>query len=110
LYDLINNNKGVIVSYFWALFFGFIHGMGFSNFLKSAILPGEENMVVVQLLVFNLGIELGQIIIVLITLTILTIIHRFTKQFKISKRPAYIFFFAIAIIIWSIYMAVGRYY
>ncbi len=110
LYDLINNNKGVLVSYFWALFFGFIHGMGFSNFLKSAILPGEENMVVVQLLVFNLGIELGQIIIVLITLTILTIIHRFTKQFKISKRPAYIFFFAIAIIIWSIYMAVGRYY
>ena len=110
LYDLINNNKGLVVSYFWALFFGFIHGMGFSNFLLSSMLPGEENQVIVQLLVFNLGIEVGQIIIVIITLILLTLIHHFTKKYLIRKRPAYSVVVALAIILWSVYMAVGRYY
>ena len=44
--------------------FGLIHGMGFSNFLKSALMPGEEHLLVWQLLAFNLGIELGQLVIV----------------------------------------------
>lgn len=52
------------VKYFSALFFGLIHGMGFSNFLKSALMPGEEHLLVWQLLAFNLGIELGQLVIV----------------------------------------------
>lgn len=52
------------VKYIAALFFGLIHGMGFSNFLKSALMPGEEHLLVWQLLAFNLGIELGQLLIV----------------------------------------------
>lgn len=47
-----------------ALFFGLIHGLGFSNFLRSALLPGEENELVTQLLAFNLGVEIGQLSIV----------------------------------------------
>lgn len=49
-----------------ALFFGLIHGMGFSNYLRSLL--SEEDNLLVPLLSFNIGIELGQIIIVLVIL------------------------------------------
>ena len=51
-----------------ALFFGLIHGMGFSNYLRS-LLSDEESMFV-PLLSFNIGIELGQILIVLIIMAL----------------------------------------
>ncbi len=47
-----------------AMFFGLIHGMGFSNYLRGML--GKEDSMVVPLLAFNVGIELGQITIVLI--------------------------------------------
>lgn len=50
-------------TYFLALLFGLIHGMGFSNYLKS--LMGKSNNVIAELLAFNIGLEFGQIIIVL---------------------------------------------
>lgn len=52
----LNNN------YLLALFFGFIHGMGFSNYLRA--LMGKDQSVLKQLFAFNLGLEVGQIIIV----------------------------------------------
>ena len=48
--------------YAMALFFGLIHGMGFSNYFR-ALLMGDES-IAVPLLGFNLGIELGQLVIV----------------------------------------------
>jgi len=50
------------VKYAAALFFGLIHGLGFSNYLR-ALLGGEKSMVL-PLFSFNLGIEAGQILIV----------------------------------------------
>lgn len=55
-------------NYAFALLFGLIHGMGFSNFLRSTLLPGEENQLITQLLAFNIGVELGQLAIVLVIL------------------------------------------
>lgn len=49
-------------NYFMALFFGFIHGMDFSNYFKALI--GEFGSIFQPLLAFNLGIELGQILVV----------------------------------------------
>lgn len=46
-----------------ALFFGFIHGMDFSNYFKALI--GEFGSIFQPLLAFNLGIELGQILVVI---------------------------------------------
>jgi len=60
----------VRINYFFALIFGLIHGMGFSNFFRSTLMPGEENQLVQQLLAFNIGVELGQITIVLFILLI----------------------------------------
>lgn len=52
----------VHINYFYAAFFGLIHGLGFSNYLKSIM--GKGTQVVTQLLAFNLGIEVGQILLV----------------------------------------------
>ena len=54
------------LNYVYAAFFGLIHGLGFSNYLKSIL--GRDETIVTQLLAFNLGLELGQIIIVTIFL------------------------------------------
>jgi hypothetical protein len=55
--------KGLLrLNYLLALLFGFIHGMGFSNYLRS-LLPAE-GCIGGPLFFFNLGIELGQLLIV----------------------------------------------
>jgi hypothetical protein len=64
-----------------ALFFGLIHGLGFSNYLRSLL--GSEQSIVKPLLSFNVGIELGQIIIVT-SIMILTWLA--VKVFKIRRR------------------------
>nr|WP_240337206.1 HupE/UreJ family protein [Rufibacter sp. SYSU D00308] len=50
----------------FAAAFGLIHGMGFSNYLKSLLGPGQN--IVLELLAFNIGIELGQLLIVALVL------------------------------------------
>ncbi|MCW3467518.1 HupE/UreJ family protein [Chitinophaga nivalis] len=54
------------LNYFYALFFGLIHGLGFSNYLKSLL--GSQANIVQPLLGFNIGLEFGQILIVLTVL------------------------------------------
>lgn len=58
----------VQVNYLLALFFGLIHGMGFSNYLKS-LLGSQENLAM-PLFAFNVGLEFGQIIIVGLFMTV----------------------------------------
>lgn len=48
-----------------AALFGFIHGWGFSNYFRETSLGGSTGEVVLQLLAFNLGVELGQILIII---------------------------------------------
>ncbi len=57
-------HKKININYAFALFFGLIHGMGFSTFFRSSILPGMEDLLIKQLLAFNIGVELGQLLIV----------------------------------------------
>nr|WP_293840200.1 HupE/UreJ family protein [uncultured Arsenicibacter sp.] len=54
--------------YALALLFGLIHGMGFSSYLRSLL--GTEADIVQPLLAFNIGLELGQLVIVSIVLAI----------------------------------------
>jgi len=64
------------------LFFGLIHGLGFSNYFKS-ILPGSPSEKVIPLLQFALGIELAQIIVVLIVMIlayVMQLIFRFSQR------------------------------
>ena len=57
-------NRNINVNYVFALVFGLIHGLGFSNFFRSLTLPGNESDFVLQLLAFNIGVEIGQLTIV----------------------------------------------
>jgi len=57
-------NRRINANYLFALVFGLIHGMGFSNFFRSTVLPGQENEFIQQLFAFNLGVEVGQLLIV----------------------------------------------
>ncbi|MDN5201807.1 HupE/UreJ family protein [Fulvivirgaceae bacterium BMA10] len=56
------------VNYTYAVLFGLIHGLGFSSGFRSLL--GKNFSVVNQLLAFNLGIELGQIVIVIVSMTL----------------------------------------
>jgi hypothetical protein len=57
-----SSSRGVQINYLFALFFGLIHGLGFSNYLRSLL--GREAAIFQPLLAFNLGLEIGQLVIV----------------------------------------------
>jgi hypothetical protein len=69
------------LNYAYAAFFGLIHGMGFSNFLRSIL--GRDETIFTQLLAFNLGLELGQIIIVAFFLIVGFIL---VDMFSVNRR------------------------
>jgi uncharacterized protein YacL len=48
--------------------FGLIHGLGFSNFLRSML--GKEESIIQPLLAFNIGLEMGQLAIVAVALIV----------------------------------------
>lgn len=62
------------------LFFGLIHGLGFSNFLSAMLFEGDS--VVTPLLGFNIGIEVAQLIIVVVVLLILSVSDKLLKSKK----------------------------
>ncbi len=66
---------------FLALFFGLIHGLGFSGYFKMII--GKSESKLIPLLEFALGIEIAQIIIGIIILIVGFI---FQTIFRFSKR------------------------
>jgi hypothetical protein len=68
-----NSGKGIQLNYLLALFFGLIHGMGFSNYLRSLL--GKEASIWQPLLAFNVGLEIGQIVIVGAFLLITSLVH-----------------------------------
>jgi hypothetical protein len=59
-------HKAVRLNYFFALFFGLIHGLGFANTIRFMI--AKDQTIGWSLFGFNVGLEVGQIIIVTIIL------------------------------------------
>lgn len=59
--DAVGHSR-IQYNYILASFFGLIHGLGFSNFLKSLL--GSQESIGWPLFAFNMGLEVGQIIIV----------------------------------------------
>jgi hypothetical protein len=77
----LGKSKGVQINYAFALFFGLIHGMGFSNYLRAIL--GKDHSILSQLLAFNLGLEFGQIIVVVIFLMIAFLL---VDLLKVNRR------------------------
>ncbi len=71
-----NFSPGIhLFKYSLALFFGLIHGLGFSNYLRSLL--GTESSIVVPLFSFNLGVEIGQLGIVTLIILMNYLLIRF---------------------------------
>jgi hypothetical protein len=77
-----NKNAGLSWVGFITLFFGIIHGLGFSNYFNS-ILSGSATDKLTPTLEFALGIEAAQIIVVFVILSIAFVVQ---NLFKFSKR------------------------
>lgn len=90
------------LNYIMAVVFGLIHGLGFSNYLKSLL--GSNSNIVGQLFAFNIGLEIGQLLIVLLVLLLSVIC---VSVFKFERR-SYILFASGAIFGISLIMALER--
>jgi hypothetical protein len=97
-------NSKFPVIYFFALFFGLIHGLGFSFYLKSLL--GLQQNIAPALLAFNVGLEIGQILIVM---AILVISFIFVTLLKAPRRD-FILIVSGGILTLSLQMAIERYF
>jgi hypothetical protein len=74
------------INYFMALFFGLIHGMGFANSIRFML--AKDQHLVPGLLGFNVGLEAGQIVVVLV---ILLRSHVIVNLLRVNRREWVIF-------------------
>ncbi|MEY4459903.1 MAG: hypothetical protein RIT38_1133 [Bacteroidota bacterium] len=85
-----------------ALFFGLIHGLGFSNYLKSLL--GREASLLGPLFSFNIGLEIGQLLIVSV---ILGLSYAFLSGLKLPRK-IYVRYGSILAIFLSLRMILDR--
>ena len=82
--NIVNSNKKPTkkdnTNLIFALFFGLIHGLGFSNYFKMMI--GQQEDKILPLIEFALGIELAQIIIVFGIIFLGLVFQNFLKVTK----------------------------
>ena len=64
-------------NYLVALCFGFIHGMGFSNYFRALMM--DSSSITIPLLGFNLGIEIGQLLVVSIIVIVASLVVKFAQ-------------------------------
>ena len=83
--------RTIRINYFLALFFGLIHGLGFANNIRMAL--ASDQSLGWGLFGFNVGLEVGQIIVVIIILAISVIV---LNVFKANRREWVIFASACA--------------
>lgn len=84
----------IYLNYILASGFGLIHGLGFSNYFKAIL--GQEVSILKPLFAFNVGVELGQIFIVIGAVGLSTL---FIEMVKIPVKYWAAFVSVLAIII-----------
>jgi hypothetical protein len=98
-YDKIAKNANASIKNLWpsyalTLFFGLIHGMGFSNYFS--MLLGKSTSITFALLSFNIGVEIGQVLIVGV---IFAVSFTFLSLLKVKRKRWNILVSAIAALI-----------
>ena len=71
----------MLLNYYLALIFGLIHGMGFANTARMTL--AQEQNIFTPLLGFNIGLELGQVVVVAVILLIELLLIKFVKLKKL---------------------------
>lgn len=94
--------RSIRINYFFALFFGLIHGMGFASTLRPMLARDES--LGWGLFGFNAGLEVGQIIVVIVLLIIGKII---LDMLKVSRRE-WVIFLSAAVFSLAFKMAIER--
>lgn len=98
-----NRQKSLMqMNYYLALFFGLIHGMGFANTVR--VMMAEEQNIFWPLLGFNIGLELGQIVVVAFILAVHFIL---VDVFKVNRKD-WLMFVSSAVFALSLQMALER--
>lgn len=97
-----NEKKLIQLNYYLALLFGLIHGMGFANSVRMML--ASEQDITLPLFGFNVGLELGQIVVVAIALFIHYI---FSEVLKLSNK-IWIFIISVPIFLFALKMALER--
>lgn len=97
-----NVEKLIKLNYFLALFFGLIHGMGFANSVRMML--AQEQSITIPLFGFNVGLEIGQIAVVII---VLCIFYLFSTFLKLQKKH-WVMLVSAPILVVSLKMAIER--
>ena len=97
-----NVEKLIKLNYFLALFFGLIHGMGCANSVRMML--AQEQSITIPLFGFNVGLEIGQIAVVIIVLSVFYLLSTF---FKLQKKH-WILLVSTPILVVSLKMAIER--
>ena len=97
-----NVEKLIKLNYFLALFFGLIHGMGFANSVRMML--AQEQSITIPLFGFNVGLEIGQIAVVIIVLSIFYLLSIFLKL----QKKHWILLVSAPILVVSLKMAIER--
>jgi hypothetical protein len=95
--------SAVTIQYLLALVFGLVHGMGFANAIRFMLF--SEKGMGLALFGFNLGLESGQIFVVLLILFFVLA----TLKYKISSHRKLVLLFSALILVLSLKMAVERF-
>jgi hypothetical protein len=99
LFPVVTQRRGRI-----AFFFGLLHGFGFASVLADMGLP--EGARLLSLLAFNLGIECGQLAVVVLTMPVVYAMRRATAYQRLVL-PVGSAAVAVLASVWLIQRAVG---
>jgi hypothetical protein len=91
----LNNIFPLVLRLGWLTFgFGLLHGMGFAGALGELGLPADQQTLTV--LAFNLGVEIGQMAIVLVVLPLLIFLRKFYSYSRYSVTALSVIIFLVA--------------
>lgn len=101
---LMKNKKqsGNKMNYYLASFFGLIHGLGFAN--TARVMIAKSQSIALPLFGFNVGLEVGQIVIVFAIMILLFIL---LNLFKVNKKD-WILFVSSGVFALSLQMTLER--
>jgi hypothetical protein len=96
-------SRAISIQYILALLFGLVHGMGYANAIRFMLFSGKG--LGMALFGFNLGLESGQIFVVLLILFFVLV----TQKYKICTHRKLVMLFSALILVLSLKMAVERF-
>jgi hypothetical protein len=94
--------RSIRINYFLALAFGLIHGMGFANSIRFML--ASDQSIGWSLFGFNVGLEAGQIVVVI---CLLLLAHLIINIFRVNRRE-WVIFLSAAVFGISLLMALER--